>query len=106
MPIDFYTNMMGVLVDQHILKDMLSVKNLKLTKHFAWIGLDPTILSMQWFVTLYANTMHYEVGLKSELDCLYGVGLDISQRKCDCALICPGSLWFRYSFSNENHGFL
>lgn len=78
MPIDFYTNMMGVLVDQHILRDMLSVKNPKLTKHFAKIGLDPTILSMQWFVTLFANTMHYEVSAPISLDRLYGLGPHLS----------------------------
>ncbi len=61
IPIDFYTNMLGVLVDQHILKDVLSVKNPKLYKHFMKVGLDPTIPSMQWLVTLFANTMHFEV---------------------------------------------
>ncbi len=61
LPIDFYTDMMGVLVDQHILRDMLSIKDPKLRRHFQNMDLDPTIPSMQWFVTLFANALHFEV---------------------------------------------
>lgn len=61
LPIDYYTNMMGVLTDQHILRDILSERNRRLSKHFTKIDLDPTIPSMQWLVTLFANSMHYEV---------------------------------------------
>lgn len=65
IPLDFYSNMMGVLVEQHILKDMLSIRDPKLSRHFQNMDLDPTIPSMQWFVTLFANTLHYEVSTLS-----------------------------------------
>ena len=40
---------------------MLAIRDPKLSRHFQNMDLDPTIPSMQWFVTLFANTLHYEV---------------------------------------------
>jgi hypothetical protein len=61
LPLDYYTNMVGLLVDQQVFKDLISKLLPKLSKHLEEIGFDPSLLVFQWFVSIYSNNINETV---------------------------------------------
>ena len=44
LPLDFYTNMVGLLIDQQVFKDLTLKLLPKLAAHLDYIGFDPSLL--------------------------------------------------------------
>jgi len=61
LPIDYYSNMVGVLVDQHLFKEAISFFFPELYCHFETLGFDPSLLAFQWFVCFFTLNIHESV---------------------------------------------
>ena len=61
IPMDYYTNMVGVACDQQIFLEILSIIKPKITKKFMDAGLDGTIISIRWFVCLFTSSLPFPV---------------------------------------------
>lgn len=57
LPIDFYCNMVGALVDQQVFKQLARKFLNKLYYHLIDIGFDPSLLSFQWFVCFFTHNL-------------------------------------------------
>jgi len=57
LPIDYFSNMVGVLVDQKIFTEMVSFHNKELAAKFAKLDGDPSLICLQWFVCCYVTTL-------------------------------------------------
>ena len=61
LPLDYYSAMIGVLIDQklflNLVKSMLPV----LRKHLKKLSLDPSLVSLQWFICLFSYNLKPEV---------------------------------------------
>ena len=60
---DYYTNMIGVVCDQQLFLAVLSNTHPEITAKFDQIGLDPSVLSIEWFVCLFTSSLPMYVGL-------------------------------------------
>ena len=56
LPIDYYTTMTGVIIDQKIFEEMVKKFIPDLGKKFKQIELDISIFSVPWFVCLFTST--------------------------------------------------
>ena len=57
LPLDYFSNFFGVVVDQKVLDDMIGRMFPRLAEHFDHIGFSTELLSMAWFVQLLVNKM-------------------------------------------------
>ena len=57
MPLDYFSNFFGVLVDQRVLDEQIGNFFPELAAHFRQIGFSTELLSMSWFVQLLVNKM-------------------------------------------------
>ncbi len=57
LPIDYYSNMVGVLVDQRIFYELFRNKIPDLCEHLESVGFDPSLLAFQWLVCLLGYQM-------------------------------------------------
>lgn len=61
IPMDYYTNMIGVACDQKIFLDILKILKPQITKKFEEVGFDGSVLSIQWFVCLFTSSLPFYV---------------------------------------------
>jgi hypothetical protein len=61
IPMDYYTNMIGVVCDQQIFISILRNIHPKIVKKFDEVGLDPSVLSIEWFVCLFTSSLPFYV---------------------------------------------
>jgi hypothetical protein len=61
IPMDYYTNMIGVVCDQQIFINILKMLKPKIVKKFEEVGLDPNVLSIEWFVCLFTSSLPFYV---------------------------------------------
>ena len=66
---DYYTNMIGVACDQQIFMDILRIVKPKIIKKFEEIGLDGSVLCIQWFVCLFTSSLPFYVSLDQNIAC-------------------------------------
>lgn len=45
LPLDYYSNMVGVLIDQKIFYDIFKLKIPDLSEHLSGVGFDPSLLA-------------------------------------------------------------
>lgn len=57
LPIDYYSEMMGVLIDQKIFNKLINALLPRLGAHFKKNNIDSSIFSLQWFICLFTNTL-------------------------------------------------
>lgn len=50
LPLDYFSNFFGVVVDQKVLDDFIWKMSPDLAEHFEQIGFTTDLLSMSWFV--------------------------------------------------------
>jgi len=50
LPIDYYSNMVGVVIDQKIFYDEFKARIPDLCAHLDRVGFDPSLLAFQWLV--------------------------------------------------------
>jgi len=61
IPMDYYTNMIGVVCDQQVFLAILSKIHPEVTRKFDEVGLDPSVLSLQWFVCMFTSSLPFYV---------------------------------------------
>ncbi len=61
LPIDYYSVMVGVLLDQKIFQYYIKKYLPSLFQHFQKIGMDPSLFSLQWFVCLFSYNLPFVV---------------------------------------------
>ncbi len=61
LPIDYYILMIGVLIDQKVFRKLVKSKLPQLAGHLKKLGLNPSLVSLQWFICLFSNNLHFEV---------------------------------------------
>lgn len=61
LPIDYYSNMVGVLVDQHVFKQTVTHFFPDLLEHFGHLNFDPSLLAFQWFVCFFTLNISEKV---------------------------------------------
>ncbi|CDW83411.1 gtpase-activating protein [Stylonychia lemnae] len=61
LPIDYYTNMVGILIDQKVLKYYIQDLMPQLFEHLDTIKFDPSLFIFQWFVCLFSNNINYDI---------------------------------------------
>lgn len=63
IPMDYYTNMIGVVTDQQLFLAILAQLHPEITRKFDEVGLDPSVLSIEWFVCLFTSSLPFYVSL-------------------------------------------
>ena len=61
IPMDYYTNMIGVVCDQQIFLYVLGRTHPAIVRKFNEVGLDPSVLSIEWFVCLFTSSLPFYV---------------------------------------------
>ncbi len=61
VPLDYYSNMVGALVDQNVFGDILALKHPELFRHLISIGFDPSLIAFQWFACFFSYNLPFEV---------------------------------------------
>jgi hypothetical protein len=64
IPMDYYTNMIGVVCDQQVFLNVLGQIYPQITAKFNEVGLDPSVLSIEWFVCLFTSSLPFAVNLR------------------------------------------
>lgn len=64
LPLDYYSNMVGVLIDQHVFKQAVRFFFPDLYDHFNELNFDPSLLAFQWFVCFFTLNINETVSLK------------------------------------------
>lgn len=59
IPIDYYTNMLGVVCDQRILAECIRQHLPNIAKKFVEVGIDPSLFSIEWFVCMFTSSMPF-----------------------------------------------
>ena len=65
LPLDFYCNMVGALIDQRVFKELVKQYNSRLYFHLMKINFDPSMLSFQWFVCFFTHNLTESVSILS-----------------------------------------
>lgn len=61
LPLDYYACMVGILVDQGVLKKLISKTLPNLWETLVKHKVDPNLFTVQWFVCLFAQSLDLEV---------------------------------------------
>ena len=61
LPIDYYSVMIGVLIDQNLFRKMVKLIIPDLWVFFVRVQLDPSLISLQWFVCLFSYNLQADV---------------------------------------------
>ena len=64
LPMDFYSNMVGALIDQQVFKQLVKRLLNKLYIHLMKLNFDPSMLSFQWFVCFFVHNLTPSVIIK------------------------------------------
>jgi len=60
LPIDYYSNLLGVLIDLKVFKDLMSKRLPKLCKHLEKQDFDVDLLLTKWLICLFVNHLPLE----------------------------------------------
>jgi hypothetical protein len=61
IPIDYYSNLSGVLIDQNIFHNLMRERLPELCQHFESIGLDLSFLAINWITCLLCMGLPQDV---------------------------------------------
>ena len=57
LPLDYFYSMSGILTDQKIFHRLMSLKLPKLTARLTKLGIDSSLLCVQWFLSIFAGVL-------------------------------------------------
>ena len=57
LPLDYYSDMLGILVDQKVFEQLLREKYPKLVAHMSSCNYELDLIAFQWLVTLFFNSL-------------------------------------------------
>ena len=76
LPLEYYSNMLGAIVDQKVLQDLVERHMPHISEHFAAFDFNLDLLSFQWLVCLYSGKLREEtVNTVWGLFFLQGIGV-------------------------------
>jgi|LauGreDrversion4_2_1035121.scaffolds.fasta_scaffold263262_1 hypothetical protein len=61
IPLDYYSNIVGALVDQKIFQKLMRERLPELCEHFDTLGLDLSFLAIQWIICLLSTGLSQAV---------------------------------------------
>jgi len=61
LPLDYYSGMIGVLVDQKLFAKLIKTVMPSFWNHLKKLTLDPSLISLQWFICLFSYNLKNEV---------------------------------------------
>jgi hypothetical protein len=64
LPMDYYSNMVGALIDQKIFYDLFKARIPDLCSHMESVGFDPSLLAFQWLVCFLSYNLPQDVSVK------------------------------------------
>lgn len=64
LPIDYYSNMVGVLIDQQVFKASVHFFFRDLYSRFEEVNFDPSLLAFQWFVCIFTLNINEQLSMK------------------------------------------
>lgn len=64
LPIDYYTNMCGILIDTKVFIHLLSEKLPEVYEHIAMLDLDLSVIMTRWFVCLFVLEVTKDTSLR------------------------------------------
>lgn len=64
LPLDYYTSMIGIMVDQTIFHELVTRKMPEVIEKFSHLQLESTFFTLQWFVCLFSSTLNKQVLIK------------------------------------------
>lgn len=70
LPLDYYTSMIGIMVDQTIFHELVTVKMPEVIEKFTELQLESTFFTLQWFVCLFSSTLNKQVLMKNKASLL------------------------------------
>ena len=62
LPLDYYSHMLGILIDQRVFTGLLSKHFPKLVDHIGHHNYQLDLIAFQWLVTLFFNNVDHETG--------------------------------------------
>jgi hypothetical protein len=63
MPLDYYSNMVGALLDQKTFSDILKERMPDLYEHLEDVGYGTQLIAFQWFACFFSYNLPYEVSI-------------------------------------------
>jgi len=63
LPIDYYSNLLGVLIDQKVFKTLLELRLPKLCAHLRNFNFDINVMLTKWFICLFVNHLPLDAEL-------------------------------------------
>jgi hypothetical protein len=64
LPIDYFSVLSGILIDQRVFGALLNSTNSELKQHLETLGIDASMFCVKWLGCLFANTLSKEVVLR------------------------------------------
>lgn len=61
LPIDYYSSMIGIMIDQKVFSSLVKAIDPQLCNYLKQINLDPSLVSLQWFICLFSNNLQPDV---------------------------------------------
>ncbi len=65
LPIDYYSEMTGILIDQQLFVKLFKINMPQLHGRLKELGVDPSLVSLQWFICLFSYNLQPAVGIIS-----------------------------------------
>jgi hypothetical protein len=59
LPLDYYSNLLGVLIDLKVFKDLMGKRLPKLCKHLEEQDFDVDLLLTKWLICLFVNHLPF-----------------------------------------------
>ena len=67
MPLDYYTNLIRVMVDVKMIENFIRIAIPDLWEHFNELNLECSFFLVQWFVCIFTNYVHFKVNNRIKL---------------------------------------
>jgi len=77
LPIDYYTQMIGIQIDVKVLKILISVCLPEVEKKFQSLGYDAMFFALNWFVCLYTEKFKENVAV-AIIDLIIVLGSEVT----------------------------
>jgi hypothetical protein len=61
IPLDYYSNVLGVLIDDSILRDIVKERIPDVYYHLEECGFDLKIVTFQWFSCLFSHNLSFDI---------------------------------------------
>lgn len=64
LPLDYFTDMMGVKTDQKVFHSLLKLHVPRVAKHLQMCGIDPSMYCVQWLVCIFAYSFRRDIVMR------------------------------------------